>query len=73
MPTEASTTYRLADKLLDGRLDTFVAERRCCSPQVSWRRIARDLHDETGLDVSDQTLMNWFPEHRPRYVSTVES
>jgi hypothetical protein len=69
-PDTTSHAYQLADRLLDGRLQEFVADRRSRSPQLSWRHIARDLHAETGVDVSDQTLMNWFPEYRPRFVAS---
>lgn len=57
MPTP---TQLAANHLLDGGLDEFVATRR--ADGRSWRLIARDLHEETGLDVTHETLRTWFVE-----------
>jgi hypothetical protein len=55
-----TATYLLADHLLDGHLDAFVAERRANGR--SWRHIAGDLWTATGqqVDVTHETLRNWF-------------
>lgn len=55
MPTP---TQLAANHLLDGNLDEFVTKRR--EAGRSWRLIARDLLDETGLDVTHETLRSWF-------------
>lgn len=54
----ATVTRRLADQLMDGQLDGFVKSRRTTG--MSWRRIALDIRDEIGLDLTDRTLINWF-------------
>lgn len=59
MATETNT-YRLLDVLLDGELETFVAERR--QGGAPWRIIAREIYDRTGVDVTGQTLWVWFHE-----------
>lgn len=56
MPTP---TRQLADTLLPGGVDQFIAERRAAG--ASWRRIALDLRDATKarVDVTPETLRNW--------------
>lgn len=61
-PASVTATRRLADTLLDGRLDAYVQERR--EAGKSWRLIARDLLNDTGVDVIEKTLMSWYPELR---------
>jgi hypothetical protein len=69
MATEWLTdAQRLADDRLDGHLREFVRSRRERIPQASWRLIARELFEATGVDVSDQTVRTWFPEYQPKYV-----
>lgn len=41
-----------------GGLAEYVASRR--SVGRSWRAIARDLRDETGVEVTDETLRGWY-------------
>lgn len=61
-----TTTRRLADELLrrDERegegLDRFVLSRR--AQNRSWRLISLDLRDVTGLDVTFETLRNWYAD-----------
>ena len=55
MPT---ATQRLLDHLLDGQLRTYVLERR--NRGQSWRSISLALHDELAVDVTHETLRNWF-------------
>lgn len=43
-------------------LDSFVAKRRACSPQVSWRHIARDVYDTTGEDLTGEVLRQWYAD-----------
>jgi hypothetical protein len=51
-------TAALANYLLPDGLDQFVRERRDAGK--SWRRIALELRDATGVDVTHQTLYAWF-------------
>ncbi len=48
----------LADHILEGRLAQYVTDRRRRGD--SWRRISLDLRDDTGVDVTHQTLSNWY-------------
>lgn len=58
MATETSL-FRMADRMLNGRLREFVLEsRRNGKP---WRDIANELRT-LGADVSHETLRSWFPE-----------
>lgn len=59
---EPSPLYRLADVLLEdeGGVAAYVAKLR--GEGVSWRRIELALHDTYDIDVSYQTLRDWFPE-----------
>lgn len=59
-PASVTATRRLADTLLDGKLDQYVAERRAAGR--SWRLITRDLLDDVEVDVTERTLRSWYPE-----------
>lgn len=61
-PSGVTATRRLADTLLDGRLDAYVKERRDAGR--SWRLISRDIFDEIHLDITDVTLRSWYPALR---------
>lgn len=56
----ATATQRLLDHMLDGKLRDYVAKRRTAGH--SWRRISLDLHDDCGVDVTHETLRNWFAD-----------
>lgn len=58
----ATPTFKALDHLMggDGALTQWVTARR--SDGVSWRRIAVELEDETGIDVTHETVRSWFPE-----------
>jgi len=62
--TEISQTdrQRLLDFVLgdDGPLSRYVLERRANGR--SWRLIARDLYEQTGRDITHETLRAWFPD-----------
>lgn len=49
---------RLADTLLGGTLDSYVTERR--EAGKSWRMISLDLHDDIAVDISHETLRQWY-------------
>lgn len=55
-------TQRLADRILDGELESFVVSRRTSGK--SWRVIARDLYNATDgeIDVTYETVRGWFAE-----------
>lgn len=55
-----TTTRRLADVLLHGKLDEYVADRRAAGK--SWRRITLDLRDDIQVDVTHNTLRSWYPD-----------
>lgn len=59
--TERTSLYQAVEKLLgDGtQLSAFVAERR---PAQSWRAIAAELNERTGVEISHEGLRGWFPE-----------
>lgn len=69
--TTATPTRRLADLLLGdaGPLEAFVKERRAQKPSMSWRLIARDLLEATGIDLTGETLRGWFPDEQKRRAS----
>lgn len=73
MATETTRTQRLADHLLDGQLAEFVRERRTARHPLSWRQVAEDLNEATGLDIHHETLRVWFPEYRDTDRSEVAS
>lgn len=52
-------TRQLADNILPGGVDQFIAERRARG--TSWRRIALDLRDTTDgtIDVTAETIRKW--------------
>lgn len=58
--SNASTKRRLADALLGGRLDDFVAER--LAGGKSWRQVSIDLRDQVDVDVHEETLKRWFAD-----------
>lgn len=57
---EPPPLQRLVDTLLDGKLDTFIGERRAAGR--AWRLISRDIYELTGQDVTYETLRRWYPE-----------
>lgn len=59
--SEARTRlYSLIEERLNGiTLADFIAARR---PYVSWREIARQLSEQTGVTVSHEALRLWFAD-----------
>ncbi len=53
-------TYQLIEERLDGTLEEFVRTRRPLTPPASWRQIAADIKDATGVTVSHESLRAWF-------------
>lgn len=65
MPTDHTSDpplRRLADHLLDGKLDDFVLTRR--AEGMAWRLIEREIWVATDgqVDVTFETLRNWYAE-----------
>lgn len=54
-----SARFQLLQVRLGRDLAQYVASRY---PQDSWRVIANDLTQITGLSISHETLRTWFPE-----------
>jgi hypothetical protein len=59
MADTPSKLYRLVEERLDGTLADFIAARR---PHQSWRRIAAELDECTGIGVSWESLRLWFAD-----------
>jgi hypothetical protein len=58
MAKPQTSTRRLLDLILGGQLTSFVVERR--DHGDSWRVIGRDLYQRTGVDVTGETLRQWY-------------
>jgi hypothetical protein len=56
--TERSKLYRLIERGLGSSLVDLVAKRR--TYDYSWAAIAREVSDQSGIEVSDETLCRWF-------------
>lgn len=55
--TKTSPQFRMADRLVDGRLAEIIAVGR--ESGQSFETIARNLYAEHGIEVTRQTLANW--------------
>lgn len=55
--SQPSVLYQLVEARLDGTLVDYVAEKRA---SMSWRAMAADLQERTGVELTHQTLVNWF-------------
>lgn len=56
---QPSRLYRLLEERLDGTLAEFVAARR---PAASWKTMAAELSETTGIEVSWESLRTWFAD-----------
>lgn len=56
---EPSQLYRLIEERLDGTLAELIAQRR---PHTTWRAIADEIQDATGITVSAEILRQWFKD-----------
>lgn len=59
MADTPSALYLLIEERLDGTLAGFIAARR---PAHSWRNIAAELAETTGVEVSWESLRGWFAD-----------
>lgn len=57
--SQPSVLYQLVDARLDGKLVAYVAEKRA---SMSWRAMAADLSERTGVPVNYETLRIWFAD-----------
>jgi hypothetical protein len=60
--SQPTPTYQLIEERLDGTLEEFVRTRRPLTPPASWRQIAAEIKDATGVTVSHESLRAWFAE-----------
>jgi hypothetical protein len=57
--SQPTVLYQLVDARLDGKLVEYVAEHRATT---SWRTMAADLTERTGVQVTHETLRGWFAD-----------
>lgn len=60
---QATPTSRLIEMQIVGTLSDYVMTRRAAGK--SWRQITLDIRDDTGEDVSFETLRGWFADSEP--------
>lgn len=58
--SQPTPTYRLIEERLDGTLADFVRRRR--PRQLSWRELAAEIEETTGIKVSNESLRTWFAD-----------
>lgn len=68
--TQRSDRYQLIESRLDRPLVDFVAERRRVDgppfrPAASWRAIAVEIEQITGITVNPESLRLWFADRQP--------
>ena len=56
---EPTPTQRLATLKLERDVVEWAVERRAADPQPSFRTIATELRQMTGVDVTDETVRLW--------------
>lgn len=54
----ATHLYQLIDARLDGGIDRFVEAG--LSAQKGWRKLAEEISEATGCEVSFETLRGWY-------------
>ena len=57
-----SATQQLVELKLGGGLEDFIRSRRISGR--SWRLVARDVYEATGIDVTYETLRAWYPDEQ---------
>ena len=60
MPDLSSHTAQLIDLKLSGTLAHLVTSGR--RDRKSWRQLALEIRDRTGIDVTHETLRSWFAD-----------
>jgi hypothetical protein len=56
--------YREVEDRLGSSLEEFILGRRAENPKPSWRALAREVEDRTGIALTDETLRVWFTFER---------
>jgi hypothetical protein len=60
MPARTTTRlYRLIEERIEGSLADFIAARW---PTSGWRTIAAELTEITDIEITGETLRNWFAD-----------
>lgn len=57
--SQPSVLYQLVEARLGGSLVEYVAERRA---NTSWRTMAAEISESTGVAVNHETLRLWFAD-----------
>lgn len=57
--SQPTPLYQLVEARLGGSLEEYVAERRATT---SWRVMAADLTERSGVQVTYETLRGWFAD-----------
>lgn len=60
--THVTPTQQLVELRLGGDLPGFLARKRASNPPVSWRNIAAEITERTGLPVSYEAVRTWSRE-----------
>jgi hypothetical protein len=60
--SQPTPTYQLIEERLDGTLADFVRARRPAAPPASWRQIASEIKELTGVEVTHESLRKWFAD-----------
>lgn len=55
-----TATHRLIEVQMGGSLKRYVRRRR--NAERSWRGIADEIEQQTGVKVTDASLRNWFKD-----------
>lgn len=59
--SSTSRTYQLIEERLDGTtLADYIRSRR--PAPATWRQLAAEIKEKTGVNVSYETLRSWFGE-----------
>lgn len=53
----------MADRILNGQLDALLADRRAA--KVSFEAIARELRDRGVVEITGETVRQWFNDLEP--------
>lgn len=57
--THVTPTQQLVELRLGGDLPGFLARKRATEPPTSWRNIATEITERTGLPVSYEAVRTW--------------
>lgn len=66
--TNPTPLKQLVEMKLGQPLDGFVSARR--QPRKSWRDIAAEIQEQTGVVVSHEALRTWYPDDAEQSADT---